>query len=308
MLMRTILFLKEYIFELTARGRLRRLFSEIMPDITCIDVGASYYPHPKWKLFINSLNTLWIAVEPNEKNVKNYAESWKKKAKLKIVPLGLSEHGGMQKLYITNVDSGSSLLEPVVATGGRYKKSTLDYFFPMKVANIETCRLIDLIAESSSKVPIVLKLDTQGTELSIIRGAKESLISHQIIGIEMESTLLADPIMRGSGKFWQANQYMEEFEFELLKLDVICERHSKYFSYVRNEGVVNECDAVYGLKQEVIKNLDVSYKIAYMGFLASYGLYSECLYMTETYEDIGTFLSKHKIDKLQYSIKKCIKN
>jgi len=307
MLMRTILFLKEFIFTFTAKGRLRKLLSEIMPALTCIDVGASYYPHPKWKLFINSLNTLWIAVEPNDKNVKSYATSWNKKAKLKIIPLGLSENGGVQKLYITNVDSGSSLLEPVIASGARYKKNTLDYFFPMKVASIETCTLRDLIDESGSKVPVVLKLDTQGTELSIIRGAKSCLTSHQIIGVEMESTLLADPIMRGSGKFWQANQYMEEFGFELLKLDVISERHSKFLSYVRNEGLVNECDAVYGLKQEIINNLDVRFKIAYMGFLASYGLYSECLNMTETYADMRTFLSTEKVDKLQYSIKKCIK-
>ena len=70
MLMRTLLFLKEFIFTLTTKGRLRKLFSEIMPELMCIDVGASYYPHPKWKLFINSINTLWVAVEPNEKMLK----------------------------------------------------------------------------------------------------------------------------------------------------------------------------------------------------------------------------------------------
>lgn len=55
---------------------LSKELSKYLPDLMCVDIGASYYPHPKCKIFLNAHNINWIAVEPNEKNLF-YVQKWK---------------------------------------------------------------------------------------------------------------------------------------------------------------------------------------------------------------------------------------
>src|SRR5207253_2824711 len=50
--------------------RLLRSTAKILPPMVCVDVGASYYPHPAWEVFRRSPRTTWLAVEPNSKNTQ----------------------------------------------------------------------------------------------------------------------------------------------------------------------------------------------------------------------------------------------
>jgi hypothetical protein len=101
---------------------------------------------------------------------------------------------------------------------------------------------------------------------------------------------------------------MEENGFELLNIDIVGESSSKIFGYRKNSGIVNECDAVFGIKQKFISELDLTYKISYLGFLFSYGLYNECLFMINAYTDLNEYLYKKlkiKPNKLVALLEKC---
>jgi FkbM family methyltransferase len=271
-----------------------------LPNVVCIDVGASYYPHPQWINFLSSKNTTWVAVEPNKKNVSLYAESWNYDAELSIFGYGLSEDGGQKILYVTNIDSGSSLLKPVISEIHKHRVIDDSYYFPVNEVLIETKTLSTLINHiNEGKIrdtPLFVKLDTQGTELSIIKGAREYIDAKRIIGIELESTLLQKPLMIGSGKFWEANKYLEESGFELLKLNVINTNHKKIFDYIKNSEMVNECDAVFALRLDIIKSLSIDYRMAYLNFLVSYDLYNEINNFIFSDQEVLSELIKNKSD------------
>ncbi len=260
--------------------RLATALSGGLPNTLCVDVGASYYPHTKWLVFLNSARTQWLAVEPNTVNM-DYAKSWTWPCQIDLCATGLSREGGKQILYVTNVDSGSSLLPPEISEGMRHRVSDLDYFFPVVEKEIETMTLAEAVAKYPVDAPIIVKLDTQGTELSILMGASNLFANHRIVGIEMESTLLATPIMKGSGRFWQACEFLEAQGFELLHIKTISA--SARTGRVRHgtNTYLNECDAVFAVRPDIAAILSAEHRVALFGFYLTYQFYEEGLSLLE---------------------------
>jgi hypothetical protein len=124
----------------------------------------------------------------------------------------------------------------------------------------------------AADVPLFVKLDTQGTELAILRGADRLFREHRIVGIETEATMLANPIMVGSGKFWEVCSFLEKRGFELLQLRPI-EGGAARPSHGRT--YLNECDAVFCQRRSELVRRPVDYQLAALGFYASYRLFDE---------------------------------
>jgi FkbM family methyltransferase len=265
---------RSWISRLSPKRQLWNLLAPIMPDTVCVDVGASYYAHPAWAFFRVSPNIRWIAVEPNEQNL-GYTRPWTHPSELRICNTGLSQFGGAQTLYVTNVDSGSSLLEPVIPESQKHRFTTLDYFFPLRPRTIETITLLQVIPEQWRNMPTLVKLDTQGTELSILKGAHDLLAKHKVVGVELEATMLAQPLMSGGGKFWQANGYLEELGYELLRIKPI--EGSSCFGFAKSKGYryLNECDAVFAVRPDVAASLTLEHRLALLGLYVAYELHEE---------------------------------
>ena len=266
------------------RLSLSKLVSPALPDVVCVDVGASYYPHIAWDFFLRSKNTSWLAIEPNKANL-GYVDNWSWACRITTCTTGLSRDGGEQILYLTNVDSGSSLLPPNVLPSMKHRVKNVDYFFPFQEKPIETLTLAQALALQPKTGPILVKLDTQGTELSILQGAQNLFDEKRIVGIELESTMLADPIMQGSAKFWQACEYLEAQGFELM--------HVKPIHDVRQSGrrrptartYLNECDAIFSVKRDVASGLAVEVRATLLAFYLTNLFYEEALsWLTEDRE------------------------
>ena len=282
-------FLKKYI----KRNRLIQIVSPHLAECICIDVGASYYPHVKWQFLLESTNTQWIAVEPNERNI-DYIHSWKWASKVKAITTGLSREGGLKTLYVTNVDSGSSLLEPVITKGmsHRIKGADLEYFFPVRTVEIDTITLPDVIENEPIDTPVFVKLDTQGSELSILEGAHELLKKNRIVGIEMESTLLAQPFMKGSKKFWEACQYLEGMGFELLDITPIRAPSKTPFS----KRYLNECDAVFALRRDIAQALPINYRVSLFSFYLTNNLFEEAMSLLDEDAEVRIHFTSQQVD------------
>lgn len=268
--------------------------SNILPKISCIDVGASYYPHPQWSIFLNSPSVRWFAVDPNAVSLR-YINEWKHSAEVHPVQVGLSRTGGRLKLYATNVDTGSSLLEPKLQESFAHRISSKEYFFPYSEHNIDTITLQKLVDGSEVLGPIFIKLDTQGTELSILQGGAKLFDEHRIVGVELESTMMAEPIMDGSGKFWQAAKFLEENNFELLTLKPI-HFSSKRKKLTRGRLVVCECDMIFSIRRDIAYQLGIESQIALLAFYITNQFYEEAILFIEDSSEVTAWLNSRNID------------
>ncbi len=280
---------KNFLRQRTLPWRISKLLSPYLPVSVCADVGASYFPHEKWLTFLNSPQTQWLAVEPNEANI-DYVKKWRWPCKVSACTTGLSREGGAQTLYVTNVDTGSSLLPPVILESMKHRVTNLDYFFPVTERTIETITLKQALTGLPESVPVFVKLDTQGTELSILMGAESLFQERRIVGVEMESTLLAQPVMKGSGKFWQACEFMEAKGFELLHLKPIYAPSRSGNVRPHQNTYLNECDAVFALRQDIARDLPVEYRVSLLAFYLTNSFYEEGLSVLERDEGVASFL------------------
>ena len=248
-----------------------------LPVTNCVDVGASYYPHTSWWLFLGTTNSNWAAVEPNEKNL-TYLQHWPWKAKNRAVVIGLSELGGKQVLNLTNVDSGSSLLEPVIPASMKHRLGAAgeSYFFPVTKVDIDTRTLHSVITEMGD-YPTVVKLDTQGSELSILKSAVNESTTAGIVGIEIECSLLSDPLYKDSPRLWEVALYLEKFGFELIGLDVFPRRSTSKKISSSPKQLVNECDAIFARRRDLILEDSIESRAALLGFYVTNNFYQEAL-------------------------------
>lgn len=295
---------KNFLRQGTLPWRISGLLSPHLPVSVCVDVGASYFPHGKWLTFLNAAKTQWLAVEPNEANI-GYIKSWGWPCQVSACTTGLSREGGAQTLYVTNVDTGSSLLPPEITESMKHRVADLDYFFPVTERKIETLTLVQALAGLSATAPVFVKLDTQGTELSILQGAESLFQGRRIVGIEMESTLLAQPLMKGSGKFWQACEFLEAQGFELLHLKPIpAPGRSSRVRTGRNT-YLNECDAVFALRQDIAGSLPVEFRTSLLAFYLTNFFYEEALSVLERDAEVTDSLRGQgcRLDELVSTLK-----
>lgn len=103
-----------------------------------------------------------IAIEPEPENYKKLLDNIKLNNFKNIIPvnLGLSDHNGIEKLYLNSSSTDHSLV----------KKSKNENFINIKVRTLDS-----LLEELNFKKIDVLKIDTEGAELLILKGAEETL-------------------------------------------------------------------------------------------------------------------------------------
>ena len=99
--------------------------------------------------------------------------------------------------------------------------------------------------------PIFVKLDTQGTEMSILSAAEAALKSHRILGVELEATLLAEPADARIRALLGSVSLHGGLGYELLDLKLI-RGPSRLGKSVNGKTYLNECDAVFGLRTDML--------------------------------------------------------
>jgi FkbM family methyltransferase len=95
--------------------------------------------------------------------------------------LALTDHQGTDAFHVTGADDSSSLL-PVAAR----QVSEFPATKGVDTLSVTTARLDDVLADRSlPEGPLLLKVDTQGTELAVLRGGEQTLAkaSHAIIEV-----------------------------------------------------------------------------------------------------------------------------
>lgn len=188
---------------------LRRLIAALPNDffLTFVDVGSAGGLHRRWRPFQPLLSA--ILFEPRDGG-KVTGELGR--GKTRIYPLALSDRAGEVDLHITRLANMSSFLKPDPAVFERYRKKNVD----AQVIRVESVPIerLDALAAIDGFTPDVLKIDTQGSELLVLKGAEQSLRSVLVAEVEVSffRRYVNQPV------FAEIEHWMNERGFELVEL------------------------------------------------------------------------------------------
>jgi len=237
-------------------------------NLTLVDIGASYFLHKPWIPLILRGRAKLISVDPNSENL-SYLDFFPG-IDVQKVPAALSTESGTRTLYVTNVDSGSSLFPPDPSDEDLLRWPGLsDYLYPVKEVNLEVTTL-DLLLSNKDQW-LAIKIDTQGAELEIIRGASALLRQGRILSVEAEISLLSRPIMSGSPNFSDISSFLDQHQFELIWIRPTSPVKNSFRSQLRQ----SEADALFLRSKEQVIDSGSAAVSAYRAILAAYGLSQE---------------------------------
>ena len=176
--------------------------------LTLADVGASYFLPDTWSYVVPMPTARFVLFDPVGKNLA-YAANLPPD-RVTVIPSALSRQGGAAEFFLANTDSGSSLYPPHPWPGRPALNH--DYFFPLKVIDIETQTLAACLDERRIDLVHAIKLDTQGSELDIVKGLDLRRLQ-QLLLVEMEVTMDSHPVQLGAARmpevitFFEANGF-----------------------------------------------------------------------------------------------------
>jgi FkbM family methyltransferase len=187
----------------------RRLISALGEDflLTVVDVGSAGGLHTRWKPFESVLSA--VLFEPRE---SGSASGSLGRGQTRTYPVALGDRAGEVNLYITQLANMSSFLEPDADVFRRYRKKGADAHV-VATEKVPVERL-DTLAEADGIHPDVLKVDTQGSEQLVLKGAEQSLAS--VLVAEIEVSFLRRYV--GQPVFAQIEAWMNDRGFELIEL------------------------------------------------------------------------------------------
>ena len=184
-----------------------RLFNGI--PIICIDAGARGGMPRIWKNFSPYIDL--SAFEPDAEACKIQAalasqqEHW--------FPTALAEHSGVGKVYVVRKASSSSMFPPNPAMSAHYdfgRQRELD-----REVEIPCLSLSEFLATHERPLPNLIKLDTQGMELPILRGLAPQ-DWRDLIAIQTEFTFIERYI--GEPMFHELDSFIRSQGFVLYDL------------------------------------------------------------------------------------------
>lgn len=133
-------------------------------------------------------------------------------SRFKVSNYALSDHGGAQEFDILGADSCSSLLsvKPESPFVGRQIDVSVKQRLEVKLRTLD-----DLLAEQQWTGPIdLLKLDTQGTELQVLRGATRTLPTVRVVFVEVSFRSLYE----GDALFPEIHQFLSAAGFRFYSI------------------------------------------------------------------------------------------
>ena len=147
-------------------------------------VGA-YYGDEIFKYRALYRNANFYCFEPHKEHFKVLESKWKSNDRVKIYNVAASSEDGESKLYMTNANGNSSLLE---FQGNQHGH-------PMYVVGedkVKTVRL-DSLSELQNINIDLMQVDTQGTELMVLKGATDILNNVDSLMLEVHTRDFIQP-------------------------------------------------------------------------------------------------------------------
>jgi FkbM family methyltransferase len=172
--------------------------------IRLVDVGARRGIDPRWNPYFKNLEVLAFEPDPEECSSLN---SKKHPYSIRYLPIALGADDGKEAtLFICRQPGCSSVLRPNI-------KLCSDYQYGKAMEVVEERPIILNRMENVCKdfQPDVLKVDTQGTELDVLKGTGKLL--DNVLAVELEIEFV--PQYLGQAVFSDVDSYMRQQGFTL---------------------------------------------------------------------------------------------
>ena len=250
-----------------------------------VDVGAAIGVQTWW-FEVLEFGQIY-AYEPHKESAKEL-ESMYKEYNYTVLNEALDSESGTKEIYLTNVRTGSSLLKP----NEGYIYSNPGYFSPYSTDTIETIATYESLSKHDINDIDLMKIDTQGTELNILKGLGETYLDKLLV-VEFEAGMPGGYL--NQPHFTEVHEFMSANNFDLF--DLRSARGSLYHRtlprFIANKKVsqkIHEVDVLYfkdldyvlsQKRPEKLRKLIVSYCV--------YSYFDEAIYALEKAKDFEIF-------------------
>ncbi len=154
----------------------------LQEPLVVVDVGCRWGFAQAWERLGD--RSMIIGFDPDEAECTRLAESYRANTNVRVVPEGLGAQPGKATLYVTEDPGGCSLFPSVTDVVERHPD--LSGGRVTGTAEVPVTTLDDWLAAEKIKRVDVVKIDTQGSELGVLTGAREALASVRAIEVEVE--------------------------------------------------------------------------------------------------------------------------
>jgi FkbM family methyltransferase len=196
----------------SADSRLAAIKAQLTRPLIVLDVGCRWGFADMWTRL--APHVFLYGFDPDEEECAELRGRYKGQP-VELVPYALADRAGRRTLHVTKDPACSSLYKPdPVFTS---TMPALDCAAEARVIEIDVRTLDDWAAEAKPGPIDFLKLDTQGAELDILRGAEQSLRDVKALEVEVEF----NPIYVGQPLFGDVDRHLRERGFVLWKLSTL---------------------------------------------------------------------------------------
>ncbi len=180
--------------------------------LVVIDAGARKGFEKHWNHYEDQIKL--IGFEPNEDSYKECIEK-KSSSKTEYYPFALGRERGEKDFYITTYLSGCSLMKPDLQVAQRFgfeKNVTVK-----DKISVQTIDLDSFVNDYEIEYVDFIKLDTEGSELDIFKGAQKT-VNNSVIGISTEVKFVK--VQKDQPLFTDIDIYLRNLGFHLYDLDL----------------------------------------------------------------------------------------
>lgn len=171
-----------------------------------IDVGANRGQFLTWAS-VRFPSARFDCFEPIPSSVRKLRQVSPEGRTVEIHGFALGEHRGSERLFVTASDDSSSLLEPTLLQTSEFPGSRV-----VEEIQVEIVRLDQMLDAESINRPALLKIDVQGAELQVLRGAEGCLSAIDYVLVECSFVEL----YRGQSLAEEIVEQLELHDFSLV--------------------------------------------------------------------------------------------
>ena len=235
---------------------LREIIMKVPRDhiFTLVDVGSMGGVEAKWDNFGDDIKV--IGFEPDEREFSKLISSPNRS----FLNFALSNKSEDLKLYISCEPGKTSTYRPNIKELNSFPRAKRFETVNEVLIPASRVRRMDNILHEHEVFDVdFLKMDTQGSELQILKGS-EDYLQGSILGVKVEVEFLE--IYKGQPLFADVDSYMRVNGYQLMDLKRTYWKRNDHTSFI-GKGQLVFGDALYFKTSEVffdmLKNTDVSY-------------------------------------------------
>jgi FkbM family methyltransferase len=266
--------------------------------LVLVDIGARGGPSENWQAALPNLQV--IGFEPDAEEHARLQES--APSNERYLNAALWREPSNQMLNLTRGPGSSSILEPNLDFLRRFPDNAR--YEVVDTETLETDTLDRQLSQNGIVGVDFLKIDTQGTELSVIDGATSTLDS--VLGIELEVEFAE--VYKGQPLFSDVDSTIRSLGFSLFDLRPHYWKRTEGAQYGRSKGQIIFTDALYlrspegvaGVLSHIEDDSARDQKLAHA--LAVCTIYGYVDYALEILEVAGGTVSAGVVNDLKHSL------